>query len=441
MQVRSHFFNHASLLYRSSTRMLMRKSILITCFLISVFLSFSQEIRQTQTDSYTRYELLAPESQAFRIIYDVSATTAGATKYFNTLRAGSDHKVDAVWDLMSGKELEWEIVDGTKAKANGYSYAREGGEYLMVHLARTIAEGGQARLRIDKTYMDTASYYSENGNIVFDRSLGIKRNSVVLPAGYELTGANYPVQVAQETDGKIRVSFMNDGPAGVPFRITAKPAANMKYTARPTTNPWPDHQPTPSGRDKSKARVQYNPGERSFQNRDIVYFLQQPETHSFFLYHDYTESRIGMDKYVNIVRAGSKASGPSAVLLDTGEKLKVETLVGQQIANKGIEINNLTDDTEAIVIWYEPIKEGETKRLRISETYTDPNRYLLVDDQLIWDRSFGRNRNTVILPHGWMLTSNSIPGKIDLDEEGRIRIRYVNGRPDNIDVFIKAIRR
>ena len=401
---------------------------------------FGQGFRQTQTDSYTRYELLKPESQEFRIIYDVRATTAGATRYFNTLRAGSEHKVDAVWDLMSGKPLLWKIMDGKTAKTNGHVYARDQGEYLMVELARPVPKGGQARIRIDKTYQDTNSYYFENGDYVFDRSLGIKRNAIVLPSLYELTGANYPVQVAQEADGRIRVSFMNDGEDGVNLKVRFRPAEKMKYAALPA-NPWPDHKPSPSGRDKSKARVRYNPSERSFQNRDIVYFLQQPETHSFFLYHDYTEERVGMDKYVNIVRAGSKASGPSALLLDTGEKLKVETLVGQQIADKGIEVRNLTDDTEAVVIWYEPIKEGETKRLRISETYTDPNRYLLVDDQLIWDRSFGRNRNTVILPKGWMLTTNSIPGRIDLDEEGRIRIRYVNGRPDNIDVFLKAIRR
>ncbi len=341
---------------------------------------------------------------------------------------------------MSGKPLLWKIVDGKTAKANGHAYARDEGEYLMVELARPVPEGGQARIRIDKTYQDTNSYYFENGDYVFDRSLGIKRNAIVLPPLYELTGANYPVQVAQEADGRIRVSFMNDGEDGVNLKVRFRPAEKMKYAALPA-NPWPDHKPSPSGRDKSKARVRHNPSERSFQNRDIVYFLQQPESHSFFLYHDYTEEREGMDKYVNIVRSGSKASGPSALLLDTGEKLKVETLVGKQIADKGIEVRNLTDDTEAVVIWYEPIKEGETKRLRISETYTDPNRYLLVDDQLIWDRSFGRNRNTVILPKGWMLTTNSIPGRIDLDEEGRIRIRYVNGRPDNIDVFIKAIRR
>ncbi len=401
----------------------------------------AQEFRQTQTDSYTRYELLSPQSQSFRIIYDVSATTAGATKYFNTLRAGSDHIVDAVWDLMTGKELVWKIVDGREAKANGLSYAAENGEYLMIDLARAVPNGGQARLRIDKTYKDTASYYRENGTIVFDRSLGIKRNSLVLPQGYELVSANYPVQVMQETDGRIKVSFMNDGPQGVPFKVAARPAANMKYTPQPDTNPWPDYQARPGGRDKSKARVSYNVSERSFQNRDIVYFLQQPETHSFFLYHDYTEERVGMDKYVNIVRAGSKASGPSAFLLDTGEKLKVETLRGQAIADKGIEVNGLTDDTEAVVIWYDPIKEGESKRLRISETYTDPNRYLLIDDQLIWDRSFGRNRNTVILPEGWMLISSSIPGAIDMTEDGKVRIRFINGRPDNIDVFIKAIRR
>lgn len=409
--------------------------------LLSFSLINAQEFYQTQTDSYTRYELLSPESQEFRIIYDVSATTAGATKYFNTLRAGSEHKVDAVWDLMSGKELKWKIVDGKEAKANGHGYAREAGEYLMVHLARPVPEGGQARIRIDKTYKDTNSYYFENGVYVFDRSLGIKRNSIVLPPLYEVIGANYPVQVAQEEDGRIRVSFMNDGEGSVQFKVSVRAASKMKFAAPVSKNPWPDYQPTPGGRDKSKARVSYNVSERGFQNRDIVYFLQQPETHSFFLYHDYTEERVGQDKYVNIVRAGSKASGPSAILLDTGEKLKVETLVGQQIANKGIEVRNLTDDTEAVVIWYDPIKEGETKRLRISETYTDPNRYLLLDDQLIWDRSFGRNRNTVILPEGWMLTANSIPGRIDLTEDGRIRIRYINGRPDNIDVFIKGIRR
>ena len=49
-------------------------------------------------------------------------------------------------------------------------------------------------------------------------------------------------------------------------------------------------------------------GERAHQDREIVYFLQDPTTHSFSLYHDYTETREGVDKYLNIVRAGSTVS-------------------------------------------------------------------------------------------------------------------------------------
>ena len=33
--------------------------------------------RQTEADAYTRYELLAPGSARFRIVYEVSATTSG----------------------------------------------------------------------------------------------------------------------------------------------------------------------------------------------------------------------------------------------------------------------------------------------------------------------------------------------------------------------------
>ena len=49
--------------------------------------------------------------------------------------------------------------------------------------------------------------------------------------------------------------------------------------------------------------------ERAFQDREIVYFLKSPETHAFSLYHDYTETREGTDRYVNVVRAGQHGVG------------------------------------------------------------------------------------------------------------------------------------
>jgi len=409
--------------------------------LLLILFSLCVWSQQTQSNSYTRYELLDPSSQSFRIIYDVSATTAGATFYWNTLRRGSEHTVEEVIDLFSGKPLQWEIVPGAEAKLAGNSRASEDTDYLQIKLARPVPEGGEARVRIDKTYRDPASYYKEDEVIVFDRSLGIRRNAVVLPAGYELIEANYPSQVNMESDGRLVASFMNEGVEGVPYKVKARKLRGKGIDEVRNTHPWPDYKPSPQGRDKSKARLNYELIERAFQDREIVYFLQQPETGSFRLYHDYTEKRTGVDKYVNIVRAGSKASNPSALVLDTGEKLKVETLRGEEIREKGIEIDNLNDDTEIVVIWFDPVKEGATTRLRIEETYTDPSRYLLFNNELVWDRSFGRNRNTVILPDGWYLTVNSIPAKIRLTDDGKVQLDYVNPRPDNIDVFIRGRRR
>ena len=193
---------------------------------------------------------------------------------------------------------------------------------------------------------------------------------------------------------------------------------------------------------RSGARVNYRFSERAFQDREIVYFLQQPTTHSFRLYHDYTESREGVDRYLNVVRAGSKASNPSAKILDTGEVLKVETLKGEAIKQKDIDTGGaITADTEVVVIWFNPVKKGQSVRLRIEETYTDPDRYVLHGEELIWDRSFGRPQNTVILPEGWYVSDNSIPAVVSETDNGKISLFYMNDRQGNIDVFIKARHR
>lgn len=409
----------------------------LVCAILNGVLSNAQ---QTQTDSYTQYELLAPDSQSFRIIYDVSGTTAGAKYYWNTLRKGSEHSVDKVLDVYSGEVLKWEIVDGATAKENGLNSASNDTDYLQVQLARAVPVGGQARIRIDKTYRDTKSYFTEGETIVFTRTLGIKRNSIVLPKNYELIACNFPSQVQLTDDEKIKVSFLNRGPAAVPLKIEARPLANGTTIKMPIEDSYKAGRA--SGRDRSKARLGYTFSERAYQDRDIVYFLQQPETHSFLLYHDYTETRVGMDRYINVVRAGSKASNPSALILDTGEVLKVEELKGNAITERGIAIGaDITPETEVVAIWYDPVTEGASKRLRITETYTDPNRYVVYKDQLVWDRSFGRNRNTVVLPKGWFLTTSSIPAVIGQNEEGLTTLRFVNDRPDAIDVFIKAQRR
>lgn len=183
-------------------------------------------------------------------------------------------------------------------------------------------------------------------------------------------------------------------------------------------------------------------GERARQDREIVYFLQPPETHAFDLYHDLTESREGVDKYLNVVRAGSTVANPKAVVLDTGEALPVETLRGEAIRAAGIDIGEpVRPESEVVVIRFPKIAAGQTLRLRISETYTDPGRYRLEGDELVFDRSFGRPRNAVVLPSGYYLTNSSIPATLSETEDGRIRLDFVNPRPDEIAVLITARKR
>ena len=182
--------------------------------------------------------------------------------------------------------------------------------------------------------------------------------------------------------------------------------------------------------------------ERAHQDRDIVYFLQPPETHSFDLYHDYTESRPGIDKYLNVVRKGSRASKPSARILDTGELLTAETLRGDAITKAGLDIGEpVQSDSEVVVVRFPAVQKGHSLRLRISETYTDEKSYRLDGDELVFDRSFGRPRNAVVLPAGWYLSACAIPATVTETSDGRIRLDFVNPRPDEIAVLIKARKR
>ena len=182
--------------------------------------------------------------------------------------------------------------------------------------------------------------------------------------------------------------------------------------------------------------------ERAHQDREIVYFLRDPDTHAFDLYHDYTETREGMDRYINVVRQGSTVANPSARILDTGEALKPEILKGEAITAARLDIGEpVRPDTEIVLIRYPPVARSASLRLRISETYTDPARYKRDGDELVWDRSFGRARNAVVLPAGWMLTLSSIPATVSETGDGRIRLDFVNPRPDEIAVLIKAKKR
>jgi len=394
---------------------------------------------QTESDEYTRYELLAPESASFKIYYEVTATAAGAKVFFNPIRKGSTASDEAVYDAMTGESLRFEVVSGAEAVKDPLMPGADlSGSYIRVQLARPVPAEGQGRILIVKTYRDPKSYYRDGDAIVFNRGLGIKRNSVVLPKGYELVGCNVPSQVLSEPDGRIAVSFINAGAGEAPLTLRAKPGAQTGPSAAPhplkQTRSW--EAPFPGETERERL------SERAHQDRDIVYFLQQPETHAFSLYHDYTESHPGADKYLNVVREGSTVSDPAAYILDTGEKLPTRLMTGAELAAARIESGEpVKPAAQVVMIPFPPVKKGQSMRLRISETYTAPVSYHLDADELVFDRSLGRPRNAVVLPPGWYLVASAIPATVTQLPDGRIRLDFWNGRPDSTDVLLKARRR
>jgi hypothetical protein len=322
---------------------------------------------------------------------------------------------------------------GAQARTDGHATADLDAEWIKVHLARPVPHGGEARVLIDKTYKDAKSYYRQGDAIVFDRSLGIRRNSVVLPAGYRLVSCNVPSQVLTTPDGRVMISFLNSGAAAAPLVIRARPG----LTAAPPRASTLKGEPAPVALPSQAVRL----AERAHADREIVYHLEDPATHAFGLFHDYTESRPGTRHYFNVVRAGSRVSMPSAINLDTGERLQVELLTGADLKMRRLDAGEpVGAEGQVVVVSFPPVPASGSSRLRISETYTDPARYGLDGDELVWDRGLGRARNTVVLPAGWTVVASAMPGTITEEPDGRQRLYFENNRPDELQVPIRARR-
>jgi hypothetical protein len=163
---------------------------------------------------------------------------------------------------------------------------------------------------------------------------------------------------------------------------------------------------------------------RAEQDREITYWLLEPDTHQFRISHDFNASKAGQKSVQSVIRAGSTASDARFFDLDTGEELKAYPVSGAVQADLP-----------------KPLAEGESVRIRVMETYTDPVGYRMEKDQLVWDRTLGRPRNQVTLPAGWMLTESTVPAIVSLDAEGRVVLRFTNPRNDEIHVILKARKR
>jgi len=175
-------------------------------------------------EAFSIYDLQPPSTHSFDIVYDVSSDREGAAYFFNPIRIGSVSTKERVVDLYTGKELEFGEVDAAVARASGLVNGKipDNQKYIRVKFLKPVPKNGEVRIRIIKTYTDPPSYYEKDNTLVFDRPMGIKRNVVILPAGYELVGSSSPAIVSTDAAGRVHVSFLNDRDDQLPVKIIGR---------------------------------------------------------------------------------------------------------------------------------------------------------------------------------------------------------------------------
>jgi hypothetical protein len=349
-------------------------------------------------DNYTQYELLEPGSAQFAITYFVTERRAGSVFLINQTRSGSAGSDISVFDPQTGKPLKFDYLSGEEMTKDGTPGRFDPAEhYIRARLPRPVPEGGEGRVKILKTYKDEKSYFLENEDVVFKRSLGIARNSIVLPKGYRLVSSNVAAQMFTLPDGRLKISFEH----------AHGYAADVTIRGRK------------SGSAATAAAI---PLERSFDFSKSLFDLGPPDAHAFKVTHEYLEERQG----ARAALPEGIDQAPDALVtdVDTGQSLPIQR-----------------QGKKASVALIVPITTtAQSARLRITGTVTDP-KYRVDGQTLLWDCTIAEPRSVVLLPAGWDVAAVSVPATSATQPDGRVAIQIYNGTTVPLPVTIRAHRR
>jgi hypothetical protein len=181
---------------------------------------------------------------------------------------------------------------------------------------------------------------------------------------------------------------------------------------------------------------------RAEQDRDIHYWLLDPDSHQFRISHDFSVSKPGQKYVHSFVRKGSAVTKSVVIDLNTGKQLETYNVTGKSVNALGYYPTPTEPDSVVVQGNLDhALADGESVRVRVIETYTDPVGYRMEAGELVWDRTLGRPFDDVALPGGWMLTSVSVPAIVSIDSEGRLVCRFTNPRNDEMHVVVKGKRR
>ena len=336
-------------------------------------------------DDYTEYHLLAPGTHQFAIVYFLNQRQAGLTYVLNQTRSGSEGSGIAVSDPRTGEPLKFDYMTGKEladAGVQGRLNAEE--HYIRAHLPRPVPAGGEGRVRIEKTYKDEKSYFSNGETITFARSLGIGRNAIVLPAGYRLVSSNVAGLVDTLQDGRARVSFENINGYASDVSIRASKSAMPAAPA-------------------------YGGGSTPASDaKKTLYELRTDGTVS--LIHQFIASPDGGGIFGNY----GPPSSMRAFDMDLGAELTVEAP-----AERG----------HVPAVRVDPAIRSA--QVRVTNVFRDPA--LAVRPGLLeWSRELNEPRSTIVLPAGYELVHASMPVTVGTLPDGRVFVQVVNNRPASV---------
>jgi hypothetical protein len=334
-------------------------------------------------DNYTQYELLDPESHQFAISYWITERRAGATYLLNQTRSGSEGSDISVFDPRTGKPLKFDYMTGAELTSAGMTGRFDPAEhYIRAHLPQPVPEGGEGRVKILKTYKDDKSYYTEGEDIVFKRSLGIARNSIVLPKGFRLVASNVAAQMFTLPDGRLKISFEHAHGYAADVTIRARRLGAALPPARIVS-------------------------ERAFDWTKVLYDIKDFSDSGVAVVQEYVESRRG--EHAEVRRpVGMKEFTVTDV--DTGRVLPVTKSGQQMLVKLDVPIAN----------------DGQSARLRVS----GPAKldFQMGEGAVSWMlRSEFAARIVVLLPPGWDVAAVSTPATVSTQTDGRVAIQIYGG--------------
>ncbi len=350
-------------------------------------------------DDYTEYNLLGPATHQFHIVYYLTQRQVGAETVLNQTRSGSAGSDISVTDPRTGRPLMFEYKTGAELMAAGERSGLNAQEhYIRAFLPRPVPEGGEGRVRIEKTYLDDKSYFTQGEDVVFDRSLGIGRNAIVLPPGYTLVASNVAGQVMALPDGRMKVAFEN---------VNAYAAA-VVVRGRKT-----------GASVVSSLKVV----ERAFDFSKTLYDLQAPETHGVAVRHEYTETTPGARSRLTFLSRHSLVE-LAVTDVDLGQALEVVAEAGGRAA----------------VLKQPIVNPSESVRIRVSGIEQNST-YRVEGGELLWEKTLYEPRTSILLPAGWDVMAVSVPATVSTTREGRVAVQVYNTRLEPVATSVRASRR